>query len=324
MKRSLLFTIILFALGIGLIYKKYQQQTFSKKYKVCINQFVNHPALDATVQGIVDGLLDSDVDIKTESAQASPVLAAQLSSKFIGEAADVIVAVATISAQSVAKFAKEKQTKLIFSSVTDPIKAGLVNSLSEPGNNTSGVSNFIELLPQLELIKRIQPGLTKLGFLYNPGEINSITLIDKMQPLCKELNIELVLQVATKSSEVAQATILLVSKVDAIFISNDSTALSSLSSIINLATNEKVPVYVSDTDAVVLGALAALGPNQYQVGLQTAEMVKQALQGKDINKMAVEFPLKTELYLNVDAAKKVGIIFDEELYKSASQIITKE
>jgi putative ABC transport system substrate-binding protein len=298
--------------------------------KVFINQLVEHPALERTTKGIIDGLEQQgykrgvNLDIRVESAQANSALAAQIAAKFVGQEADVVVGVATISAQSFAKYARENKVKLVFSSVTDPLQADLVQSLDKPGHNTSGVSNFVALEPQIELFKKIQPNLKRLGFLYNPSEANSLSVRKKLEELCPKVGITLIVQVAHKTAEVAQAATKLAANVDAIFISNDNTALSALQTIIKVATHVKIPVYVSDTDAVEAGALAALGPNQYQVGLQTAQMIARALKGEDLGTIAVEFPRNTELYLNEEAAQKIGIELSLTLKSIATKIITNK
>lgn len=295
--------------------------------KVYINQFVEHPALNRTTEGIIAGLKQNgyqkgvNLDLRLESAQANTILSSQIATKFVNQNADVVVGVATLSAQSFAKQARNNQTKLVFSSVTDPLQAGLVKTLKCPGNNTSGVSNFIALEPQLALFKEIQPNLKKLGFLYNPSEVNSLSLIAQLKTLCPQLGITLSLQAAHKTSEVAQAATQLANRVDAFFISNDSTALAALKPIINAANKARIPVYVSDTDAVQLGAIAALGPNQYQIGLQTASLIVRVLKGKDINQIPVEFPKEIELHLNEDAAEKIGVHFDPRLRSKATKII---
>ncbi|WP_339040753.1 ABC transporter substrate-binding protein [Candidatus Lariskella endosymbiont of Hedychridium roseum] len=321
MKKVLTFAISIF----------FAMNTFAAENmkKVFINKLVEHPALNMTIEGIIDGLEQNgyergvNLDLRVESAQANPALASQIAAKFVGKGADVVVGVATISAQSFAKYAKENKIKLVFSSVIDPIKAELVQSLSEPGNNTSGVSNFVELKPQITLFQQIQPNLKRLGFLYNPSEINSLSLIEKLEELCHKLRITLVLQAANKTSEVAQASTKLAANVDAIFISNDSTALSALQTIINVATKVKIPVYVSDTDAVKLGALAALGPNQYEIGIQTAQIIARSLKGEDVGMIPVEFPASTELFLNEDIAQKIGMKLPNDIKAIATKIITK-
>lgn len=297
--------------------------------KVYISQFVEHPALDATTQGIIDGLEENgykngvNLELRRESAQANAALASQIAAKFIAQDPDVVVGVATFSAQSFAKYAKSNKAKLVFSSITDPIKADLVQSLENPGRNTSGVSNFVALEPQLKLFRQIQPKLRRLGFLYNPSEVNSLSLIKALEALCPKFGMTLVLQTANKTSDVAQGATKLAANVDAIFISNDSTALSALQVIIHAARKVKVPVYVSDTDAVKLGALAALGPNQYKIGQQTARIIVRALKGEDVGAIPVEFPTQTELYLNEDAAQKLEIELDASLKETATILISK-
>lgn len=301
-----------------------------KMKKVCVNQFVAHPALDATTKGVIDGLAQQgytqgrNVEVRVESAQANSPLASQISMKFVSQGADVVVGVATVSAQSLSKYAKEQKTKLVFSSVTDPLGAGLVQSLEKPGDNTSGVSNFVALAPQLHLFQQIQPQLKRLGILYNPSEANSLSLIKQLQALCAQQGIVLVLQAAHRTSEVAPAATKLAAHVDAIFISNDNTALSALQAIINAGNKAKIPVYVSDTDAVALGALAALGPNQYNVGVQTGKMVARCLNGTNPGEIPVEFPERTELYLNESAAEKIGLQFPPALQAAATRIITEK
>ena len=272
--------------------------------KILISKTVDHPAIDATTKGIIDGLAkagysnEKGSEIRVESAQGNASLASQIASKFVSQKPDIVVGVATVSAQSFIKYATEGRVKMIFSTVTDPLGASLVKSLEVPGNNISGVSNFVPLEPQLELFKKLQPGLKRLGILYNPAELNSVSIVKKLEILCPKLGLVLVKQTIAKTSDAAQNAAKLASDVDAIFISNDNTALSALSSIIASAKRAGIPVYVSDTDAVKLGAKAALGPDQYEVGLQTARMIVRVLKGEDINKMKVEFPDKTTLVVN--------------------------
>jgi putative ABC transport system substrate-binding protein len=320
MKRLILTALLLAAFNT--------QASSDAPKKVLISQIVEHPALDATTQGIIDALTavpgyvrDNNLIIRVESAQANPAIAQQIASKFLSQQPDVVVGVGTVTAQSFAKAARAGKVKLIFSSITDPVGAGLAKSLAAPGNNTSGVSNFLELAPQLELFKQLQPGLKKLGILYNPGEANSVSIVTRLESLCPQLGLQLVKQVITKTADVAQNTTKLAQEVDAIFISNDNTALGALQSVIKAANNAEVPVYVSDTDAVDLGAVAALGPNQYQVGIQTGRMIAAVLAGTPIAEIAIEFPIDTDLYINLDAANKVGLQIPADIQRRATKIV---
>lgn len=296
--------------------------------RVCINQIVTHPALESTVKGIIDGLKREgfkkgvNLDIRLESAQGSSSLAAQISTKFVNQNPDVVVGVGTTSAQSFLKFALNGDVNLIYSSVTDPQGAGLVPK--KPNIHISGVSNFVALEPQLKLFKTIQPQLKRLGIIYNPGELNSVSIVKKMEDLCGHYDLKLVKQSVTKGADVPQAATKIAQQVDAIFISNDNTALSALESIIWAAKKAKVPVYVSDTDAVELGALAALGPNQYQVGIQTGQMIARVLNGKDVRTLPLEYPKKMDLYINLDAARSLGIVVPDEVIAQSQKIIDRK
>lgn len=311
---------------IAILTCQYSAIGSDRKVKIYISQLVEHPALDATTKGIIQGLnnagyTEENLDFIVESAQGNIALANQIANRFVSKKPDIVVGVATVAAQSFSKYARFGQVNLIFSSVTDPVDAALVDSVLKPGNNTSGVSNFIPLEPQLEMFLKIKPTIKKLGFLYNPGELNSVSLIDKLKTICPKYGIELVIISASRTSEVAQSAAKLSSLVDAIFVSNDNTALSAFKNIVRAARNVSIPVFVSDTDIVKDGAIAALGPNQYNLGLQTARMIVRGLNGEEIENMPVEYPEEVELYLNPEAAKKIGIEIPKELLESASHLV---
>lgn len=264
--------------GVFILVKK----PYATVKTIYISQVIEHPALNSTVQGIKDVLSKDGFAVEVESAQASPALASQIASKFMAQKPTVVVGVGTISAQSFVKYALQNKVKLVFSSVTDPQGA------FPKSPNIGGVSNFVPLEPQLELFKKLQPDLKRLGILYNPGEANSISIVKKLKEICPKHDLTLVEQTINKTADVAQSIVQLGQQCDAIFISNDNTALSAMKMIAKLS---KVPVYVSDVDAVNLGAVAALGPDQYEIGRQTGEMILRVLKGE---KLTIEFPNKTK------------------------------
>lgn len=325
MKKIILLTFLLFiTFCLSYLYKKSLNNDLKKVY---ISKIVDHPALNETLRGIVDELeksgftKDKNIDLKVESAQGKASLAAQIASKFMSKKPDVVVGIGTVSAQSLAKYAKEEKVKLIFSSITDPVSAGLSFTKAENYKNITGVSNFIDLDPQIEMFKQIKPSIKRLGFLYNPGEMNSVLLLQLLQKKAHEFDVTIVPQSASNSAEVYQASVKLALNSDAIFVSNDNTALSSLPSVAKACNEAKIPLFVSDTDIVEQGALAALGPSQYEVGLQTGKMIADILNGKDINTIPVEYPLKTEIYLNLDAANLLQIEFPAQLMQKAFKLI---
>lgn len=299
MKKIIMIPLMIITMITGIVGCKSSKA--SSNSTVFISQVVEHPAINATVKGITDVLREQKVAFQIESAQGNPALAGQIASKFMAQNPKIVVGIGTMSAQSFVKYALKNETKVVFSSVTDPI-GNLPNN-----SNICGVSNFVSLEPQLELFKKMQPNLKRLGILYNPGEGNSVSIVKKLKTIVPKFGLILVEQVINKTGDVAQSVVQLSSQCDAIFISNDNTALGAMQTIIKLS---KVPVYVSDTDAVALGAVAAVGPNQYKIGMQTGQMILRLLKGEPCE--FVEYPSKTELFVNKEIARKWGLILCEE------------
>ena len=308
-------TIIALIIGVFLLGSQAYSET--NLTRIDIIQTVAHPALDNTYKGIIDQLAIEGVkaDIKFANAQGDLTLSNQIANKFASEKPDAIVSIATLASQSIVSANRNNDLPIIFTSVTDPIGAGL----SRPDANITGVSNFIKLDEQLELFKQILPNMTKLGFIYNSGEVNSLKILNDLISISKKHGIEIITSTAGKTTEVSSAVNKLVGKVEAIFISNDNTALAAFGIITKTALAAKIPVFVSDTDMVENGALAALGPNQYELGKQTASMLIRILNGTKAKDIAIEFPQKIELVLNQKIASELGIKFSDDMLTRAKK-----
>jgi putative ABC transport system substrate-binding protein len=281
---------------------------------VCISQVVEHPALNQTKQGIIDtlskeGFVEGEnLKLYIETAQASPVLAQQIAAKFVAGKPDVVVGIGTLSAQSLAKAARQGKVNLVFSSITDPVGAGLVQSLEKPGYRISGVSNFIALEPQLVFYQTLLPELKTLGMPYNPSEPNSVKIITQLKAL-----FPVVTEPLMRTADASQSATALSGRCDAFFISNDNTCLAALPAIFTVGRKTKKPVLVSDIDTVRNGALAAMGPNQYAIGVQTGIMIARILRGESPQSMPVEFPSVKQGCINATVAKQLGIVIPESL-----------
>lgn len=268
--------------------------------KISILQTIDHPALNATREGFIKELKELEYNellVEYQSAQGNTTLAAQIAQKFTSENPDLILAIGTTAAQAAMTATKGTDIPVVFSSVTDPLAAKLVTDLKKPKGHVTGVSNFVAVEPQFSLFKKLRPELKNLGIVYNPGEANSVALLETMQNTAKEMNMNIVTATASKTSEVLNASQSLCGKVDAIFINNDNTALSAFKSVVKAAQECGVPAFVSDVDLMEQGALAALGPNQFDLGRQTARMVDFVLKNPEAPLPSVEFPEKTEEYV---------------------------
>ncbi len=292
---------------------------------VAITQIVEHPALDAARKGIKDALAKAGFTAgKTlkwsfESAQGSGVTASQIAKKFVGDAPDVIVAIATPSAQTVA--AATKSIPVVFTAVTDPVGAKLVKNWQKPGGNITGISDMSPIAAHMKLVKDIAPKAKRLGVIYNPGESNSVSLMKVIKVEAPKLGLTIVEAAATKSGEVLQSARSLVGKVDAIYVPTDNTVVSAFEAVVKVGKDAKIPVFAGDTDSVKRGAVAALGFNYYDLGLQTGEIVVKVLNGAKPGDIPVAAVTKLELFVNPGAAKAMGASIPESLIASAKTVI---
>lgn len=294
---------------------------------VAITQIVAHPALDATHKGVVEQLAKAGykdgktVRILHEVAQGDVSIAAQIAKTFVGEYPNVIVAIATPSAQAVAAAARD--TPIVFAAVTDPIEAKLVKNLQKPGKNITGVRDEVDFAHHLDMMLQITPKAMRIGTVYNPGEANSVATVKKIEAHLKNKPQKLVTAAATKSSEVLGAARSLVGKVDVIYISLDNTVVSAMEAVVKVGEQNKIPVFNADTDSVARGSIAAASFNYHEVGMLAGGHVVDILKGKKPGDISVTRPKKVNLVVNPSAAKKMGITIPPAILKKASKVVGK-
>lgn len=292
---------------------------------VAVTAIVEHPALDAARDGVRDelakeGFRDGDnINFVYESAQGNPATAAQIARKFVGDGATVIVPISTPSAQAVA--AATREIAVVFTAVTDPLAADLVDSLDHPGGNITGISDLSPIADQVALIKEITPNVTRLGVIYNPGEPNSVSLVERLKAVAAESGLTIVESAATRSADVQAAARALVGRVDAMYVPTDNTVVSALEGVISVAEESKIPFYSGDTDSVNRGALASIGFNYYDVGVETGKIVARILRGEKPGDIPVTFATGTDLYVNKGAASRMGVTIPDAVVQRASTVV---
>ncbi len=292
---------------------------------VATTAIVEHPALDATRDGVRDELKEAGYEVGKnltftyESAQGNPGTAAQIARKLVGDKPSVIVPISTPSAQAVV--AATKDIPVVFTAVTDPLGAKLVGSLDKPGGNVTGMSDLSPIGKHMALIKEITPRAKTLGVPFNPGEANSVTLLELIRKHAPDHGLEVVEAPAPKSAEVLAAAQSLIGKVDAIYVPTDNTIVSAFEAVVKVGVENRIPVYAGDTDSVPRGAIAALGFNYYDVGRQTGKMVVRVLKGEKPGDLPVEGVEITELHVNPVMAEKMGVTLPKAVVGRAKTVV---
>ena len=291
----------------------------SEKPKIGIVQLVEHPSLDTIREACLAKLAElgykdgENCTIDYKNAGGDATMSNTIVQNFAGDPKDIIVAIATPTAQAAATVSDK--IPVIFSAVSYPIEAELVQSLEHPGGNITGTSDEIQVELILELAMKYNPDLKKLGVIYNTGEANSVTNLAKAKAFCESHNIELVEAVATNTNEVPTAAQVLCSKVDAVFAPNDNTVASAMPALAQAAISAGIPVYTG-ADSMVLGdengegggGFATIGINYEDLGKETAVMVDQVLRGAKAGDIPVKvFKDNLNTIYNEETAKALGI-----------------
>ncbi|WP_227430784.1 ABC transporter substrate-binding protein [Psychrobacter sp. I-STPA6b] len=292
---------------------------------VAITAIVEHPALDAVREGMIEELADEgfkegeNLTVNFQSAQGNTATAGQIAKQFVGEDPDVIVAIATPSAQSVA--AATTTIPLVFSAVTDPVEAKLVKSLDGSGTNVTGASDALPYEPQIELMQEVIPNLKNVGYVYSPGEVNSTVVLKNLTEKLTPLGITVHPAPAQRSNDIANAARSLQGKVDVIYTSTDNNVMSAYESLYQVAKESKIPLISGDTGAVSRGAVAALGVNYHDLGKETGKIVVKILNGEKAGDIPVYTPQSLNLYVSPNHAKEEGIELPQALIDKAQEVV---
>lgn len=281
----------------------------NKEYKVGISQFAPHPSLDAATQGFKQALKDKGLKVKfdEQNAQADINNTQSIAKNFVGEKEDLIFANATPSATAALNATKE--IPIIFTSVTDPVGSGLVKSFDKPGGNITGTTdNHPDATKKTISFITDEVKAKKIGVIYNSGEENSRVQVKAVKKITDEKGAKLIEVSVSNTSEVKQAAESLVGRVDAIYIPTDNTVVTALDSVIAVANNKKIPLFVGELDSMKKGAVAASGFSYYDLGYQSGLMAADILTGKKKpSEIPVELPKTLKLVINKKAAEAQGL-----------------
>ncbi|MFC4182213.1 ABC transporter substrate-binding protein [Saccharococcus thermophilus] len=288
--------------------------TEKKTYHIGVTQIVEHPSLDAAFKGFKQALKDKGLSVSydVQIAQGDMNNNQTIANNFVSEGVDLIFANSTPSAQAALNATKE--IPIVFTSVTDPVGAKLVQSMEKPGGNVTGTTDtHPDAIPKtVQFIDKYING-NRIGMIYNAGEQNSVAQVDAVKKAIKGTDLQIVPVSVSTSAEVKQAAESLVGKVDCIYIITDNTVVSALESVIQVADDHDIPLFVGELDSVKRGGFAAYGFDYYDIGYQAGEMAAQILKdGKKPADLPVQYPKKLKLLINKKAAKEMGIKLNPE------------
>lgn len=296
-----------------------------KSLKIGIVQIVEHPALDAAREGFLATLKKNgyeegkNLTVDYQNAQGDQTTLQNIAQKFAADKPDLILAIATPSAQAMAGATKD--IPILITAVTDPVEAKLVNSLEKPGTNVTGTNDMNPIKDQFDLLKKLVPKAKKVGIIYNAGEVNSQVQVKIAKQVAAELGLEIVEATVTGSADVLQAAQSLVGKVDAIYVPTDNAVVSAAQSVIQVADKNKIPVIAGESSVVEKGGLATIGINYGKLGEQTGDMAVKIINGAKPQDTPVESQKDFDITVNKKNADLIGVTIPEDILSKAAKVI---
>jgi len=295
-----------------------------KIIKIGISQVTEHPALDAARNGFIEALKSKgfedgkNIKIDYQNAQGEIATAQTIAQNFVSQKEDLILAIATPSAQ--AAYNATKDIPILITAVTDPIKAGLTKSLDKPDTNVTGTSDDVSIEKQLELLKKLLPNSKKVGVIYNSSESNSEIQLENIKKAVPNFNLELVSVGVNNVNEITQALNSILDKIDVLYIPTDNLVVSAMPLISNTCFKKNIPIIGSEEGQVASGALATNGIDYFKLGFQTGLMAVEILNGKKVSQIPITTLSELSMVINIDAAKKLNINIPEDISNKAKKI----
>lgn len=299
--------------------KKAEQK---KTVKVGIVQLVEHAALDAANKGFVDGMAANgfkekeNVTYDRQNAQADQSNLQNIAQRFVSNKVDLICAIATPSAQTMANATKD--IPIVGTAITDYEAAKLVASNKEPKGNVTGTTDMNPIKEQAELMLKIVPQAKTVGAIYSSSEVNSQIQIKILKEVLAAKNIKVVEATVSTVNDIQQAAQSLVGKVDAVYAPTDNVIASAMPTLIGITNEAKIPVFCGESGMLKAGGIATVGIDYYKLGVQTGAMAARILSGKaKPAAMPIESQKEMQTVVNEEAAKKLGIVIPADVIKAA-------
>ena len=280
------------------------------KLKIALVQLSQNPSFTDMQEGFIAGMqelgYDSDkVEYLQYDAGGSISTLHHILNSLESQKVDLLVPLVTSVTQ--AAVSKELDIPIIFISVTDPVEAGIMASLQSPDKNATGTCNVVPMEELFILAKTLTPHIRSVGILYDPSLPNSVITVNRAKQYLGTAGFVVAEAIVTNSSEVQSAARTLATVADAIYVPIDSTILSAISQVVDIALEKGKPVYGSAPSMVTSGALASVSVSEWETGRQTAALAHQYFEGTPIEQIPATIVDNFLYTVNGDTAKALNI-----------------
>lgn len=292
--------------------------------RIGLVQLVEHTSLDQIRESIVtqlekDGYVDGEnIVIDYQNAQNEQSNLKTICQGFTADKVDIIVAITTPATQ--VAMGETDEIPIVFSAVTDPVEAGVVADMENPGGNVTGTSDAISVEKIMGLAEEITPGYQTIGALYNSSETNSVSAVEDLRKYVQEKGLKLEEAAITSANEIQPAAQSLAKKCDIVFSPTDNTVAASIATANKVFVDAGIPFYAGADSMVKDGALATYGVDYEYLGQETAKMVAEIIDGKNPAEMPVRTMDEMAVYINSQTASDMGLTIPESVLEKATDL----
>lgn len=306
-KKLLFIVFIIFSLLGFLFYLNKPSASHMKK--IAIANWGPHTSLDDTIRGIKDGLKmagynDDELHFEITDVNFDPALIGQMLAKLKAHNPAVLVALATPVAQR-AK-AEIKDIPVVFTDITDPIAAGLLDEEGKPEGNVTGVSDKQDLDAFIDFVMKVMPKAQRIGILFSTSEANDRALVKMMESAAAHHSMEVFAVPLDEARDIPIRMQQFRGKVDLIYVGTSGPIQPSLPAIVSEADRMKIPVFNADAEQVKRHhAFGAFAVSYYQVGLNTSKVISAILEGSAPSEIEPIYP-SLETHIGIISKKKAS------------------
>lgn len=293
-----------------------KKEKSGEKIKVGAIEYIEHVSLDNALKGFQDRLKEEgiDVEIDVENLQGDQALATTAPKKFQADDYKLVYAISTPAAQGAKTALPDKN--IIYSAVTDPVEAGLIDS-PDKITNITGVNDAVSAKNQLESFLKIYPDIKTIGTIFSTNEANSKIQVESLKKACDELGLTLETVGINNINDIGQALSTLTGKIDAYYALTDNTVASAGPIVAENLLKNKTPSLSAEEGQVLKGLLMSEGVDYYEHGRQAGEMAIKILRGEDIKNLHAEDNKTSKKKINGKTAESLGLDLNNENLKDA-------
>ncbi len=320
--RYFLFLLVLISGGIS--YYLYKETYQREPRTIAIIQASTFPFYEEIYKGIIAGLREKgyrdgrNIQILTKNIRGDLALIPHLIYQIMEHKPDIIISISTAVTQEIVKALQKRskydplKTTIIFTGITDPVKAGIIPSLENPGPSITGICERLPLDQQILLIKNLLPSAEKIGFIYASQEQNSSLLLEQLYRIAESHEVRILARSISRLSDMSRVATTLAREVDVFLVGNDLMVIEGMDSLLDISHAYRLLVFASDVSSIKKGALGGYSLSQYATGLATGHMADTVLKRTDPHQeIPVEIIQEARLYMNREIVQRFHISLPE-------------